>query len=49
MAELDRGARARQHSQQLVAAHAVLDAQLRATLAHVRARRERLRSGRRGA
>jgi hypothetical protein len=46
MLELDRGARAQQHSQQLVAAHALLDAQLRATLAEVRARRHELRSAR---
>jgi hypothetical protein len=49
MVELDRGARAQQRSQQLVAAHALLDAQLRATVEHVRDRRERLRSARRRA
>jgi hypothetical protein len=49
MVELDRGARAQQDSRQLVAAHALLDAQLRATIAHVHARRERLRSARRRA
>ena len=46
MVELDRGARAQQHSQELVDAHALLDAQVRATIAHVRDRRERLRCGR---
>jgi hypothetical protein len=49
MQEVDRCARAQQRSQQLVAAHALLDAELRATVAHVRARRERRRSGRRSA
>ena len=49
MAELDRGARAQQHSQQLISTHALLDAQARATVAHVRARCEWLRAARRRA
>jgi hypothetical protein len=49
MVELDRSARAQQHSRQLVAAHAVLDAQLRATVAQLRARRDERRAARRRA
>jgi hypothetical protein len=49
MTELARGARAHEHSQQLVAAHALLHAQLLATLAQVQARRDELHSARRRA
>jgi hypothetical protein len=49
MLEIDRGTRAQQRSQQLVAVHALLDAQVRATLEEVRARRHERRSARRRA
>ena len=49
MMELDRGARAQEHSQQLVAAHVLLDADVRATLEQVRVRRNERHAARRRA
>jgi hypothetical protein len=49
MAQLDRGIRALHHSQELVAEHARLDAEVHATLAQVQARRHALAAERRRA
>ena len=49
MVALARGARAQQHSKDLVAAHAALDAQVRASITEVRARRRTAQVARRRA
>ena len=49
MAALARGARAQEHSKDLVAAHAALDAKARASITEVRARRHDAQVSRRRA
>jgi hypothetical protein len=49
MAALARGARAQEHSKDLVATHVALDAKVRASITEVRARRRNAQAARRRA